>query len=56
MAVYPHLWLWDSCFHAVIWAQLDDPRAGVGFEAVLAGQLDVVPQSWTGLVLAMTEQ
>ena len=36
---YPHLWLWDSCFHAVIWARLDDPRAGAEFEAALAGQL-----------------
>ncbi len=21
---YPFAWLWDSCFHAVIWAELDD--------------------------------
>jgi len=21
--VYPWLWLWDSCFHSVVWAQLD---------------------------------
>ncbi len=23
--VYPWLWLWDSCFHAVVWAALDEP-------------------------------
>lgn len=23
--VYPWLWLWDSCFHAIIWADLDRP-------------------------------
>jgi hypothetical protein len=38
--VYPHQWLWDSCFHAIAWAALDDPR-GVRelascFEAQLA--------------------
>jgi Mannosylglycerate hydrolase MGH1-like glycoside hydrolase domain len=36
---YPHLWLWDSCFHAVVWAALDDPRAVAELEATLAGQL-----------------
>ncbi|WP_142062759.1 trehalase family glycosidase [Pseudarthrobacter sp. B4EP4b] len=36
---YPHLWLWDSCFHAIIWARLDDNRALHEIEAVLAGQL-----------------
>jgi len=24
-SVYPFQWLWDSCFHAVIWARLGDP-------------------------------
>jgi hypothetical protein len=37
--VYPHLWLWDSCFHAICWAHLDDPRSLREFDAVLAGQL-----------------
>lgn len=37
---YPHLWLWDSCFHAIIWAKLGDPRAVQELDAVLAGQLD----------------
>ena len=36
---YPHLWLWDSCFHAIIWARLGDPRATRELEAVLDGQL-----------------
>lgn len=37
--VYPHLWLWDSCFHAVAWAHLDDDRAERELTAVLHGQL-----------------
>ncbi|MFD5276948.1 hypothetical protein ACFWIX_05235 [Pseudarthrobacter sp. NPDC058362] len=37
---YPHLWLWDSCFHAIIWAKLGDARAVKELDAVLAGQLD----------------
>ncbi len=37
--VYPHLWLWDSCFHAIAWAALDDPRAGRELEAVFVAQL-----------------
>ena len=36
---YPHLWLWDSCFHAIIWAHLGDARASRELAAVLAGQL-----------------
>lgn len=38
-SVYPHLWLWDSCFHAIIWAQLRDPRSTRELGAVLDGQL-----------------
>ncbi|HEY9349854.1 MAG TPA: hypothetical protein VIP75_04095, partial [Acidothermales bacterium] len=38
-AVYPHLWLWDSCFHAIIWAHLGDDRAARELAAVLDGQL-----------------
>jgi hypothetical protein len=38
-AVYPHLWLWDSCFHAVVWAHLGDGRAITELEATLTGQL-----------------
>ncbi|GAB3525367.1 MGH1-like glycoside hydrolase domain-containing protein [Arthrobacter monumenti] len=36
---YPHLWLWDSCFHAIIWAHLGDERAVRELDAVLVGQL-----------------
>ena len=36
---YPHLWLWDSCFHAIIWGRLGDDRALHELEAVLTGQL-----------------
>ncbi|MET9671201.1 trehalase family glycosidase [Streptomyces sp. NPDC006475] len=36
---YPHLWLWDSCFHAIAWANLNDPRAHRELAAVLEGQL-----------------
>ncbi|MFG1621954.1 hypothetical protein [Kribbella sp. NPDC049227] len=36
---YPHLWLWDSCFHAIIWAYLGDDRARRELDATLAGQL-----------------
>lgn len=57
--VYPHLWLWDSCFHAVAWAALADARAARELDAVLAGQLpsgfvphmrygDRPPDSWLG--------
>lgn len=34
---YPHLWLWDSCFHSIIWAHLQDRRAVVELGEVLAG-------------------
>lgn len=36
---YPHLWLWDSCFHAIAWAAISDLRAGRELDAVLEGQL-----------------
>jgi hypothetical protein len=36
---YPHLWLWDSCFHSIIWAHLKDERAVTELAATLAGQL-----------------
>jgi hypothetical protein len=36
--VYPWLWLWDSCFHALIWGALDDQRAAVELRAVFAEQ------------------
>jgi hypothetical protein len=58
-SIYPHLWLWDSCFHAIVWAALDDPRALRELEATLEGQLgsglvphmrygDAGPDTWLG--------
>ncbi len=35
---YPWQWLWDSCFHAVVWAHLGDERAGVELAAALSSQ------------------
>lgn len=37
--VYPHQWLWDSCFHAIAWAALGDVRAVSELETCLRGQL-----------------
>src|SRR4051794_21600822 len=37
--VYPHQWLWDSCFHAIAWAALGDPRGVTELESALRGQL-----------------
>lgn len=36
---YPWQWLWDSCFHAIAWARLGDPRAVTELESLLALQL-----------------
>jgi hypothetical protein len=36
---YPHLWLWDSCFHSIAWSSLHDERALRELEAVFEGQL-----------------
>ena len=39
--VYPHQWLWDSCFHSIIWAELGEPeRAVAELSAALADQAD----------------
>lgn len=37
-ATYPWQFLWDSCFHAVIWAALGDGRAAVELAAVFRWQ------------------
>lgn len=35
--VYPWLWLWDSCFHSLVWAELDEPdRARAELTAALS--------------------
>ena len=36
---YPHLWLWDSCFHAIAWFAIGDARGLRELEAVFEGQL-----------------
>lgn len=35
---YPFQWLWDSCFHAVVWAELGDDRATAELASALANQ------------------
>lgn len=35
---YPFQWLWDSCFHAVAWAELGDERGVAELESLLAHQ------------------
>jgi hypothetical protein len=35
---YPWQWLWDSCFHAVIWAHLGDERARRELRSALVAQ------------------
>lgn len=47
---YPHQWLWDSCFHALIWLELDRPdRAAAELTSALAHQ-----DPGTGFVPHMT--
>jgi len=36
---YPWQWLWDSCFHAISWSRLGDPRGITELETVLSLQL-----------------
>jgi hypothetical protein len=35
---YPWQWLWDSCFHAIVWAELGDERALVEVARLLDAQ------------------
>jgi hypothetical protein len=35
---YPWQWLWDSAFHAIVWAELGDDRATVELDTLLSGQ------------------
>ncbi len=37
-SVYPFQWLWDSCFHAVVWAELGDDRCLTEIRSALANQ------------------
>lgn len=36
--VYPHQWLWDSCFHSVVWSSFGDRRAVIELRSALASQ------------------
>ena len=36
---YPWQWLWDSCFHAIIWSGLGDPRGAAELRSIFALQL-----------------
>jgi hypothetical protein len=38
--VYPHQWLWDSCFQAIAWSALGDPRGARELASCFEGQLD----------------
>lgn len=44
-AVYPWQWLWDSCFHSLIWAELGEPERALSELASLFG-----PQAPDGFV------
>ena len=37
-ATYPYQWLWDSCFHSIIWAELGDDRCVTELANTLAHQ------------------
>jgi hypothetical protein len=39
LAVYPHQWLWDSCFHAIAWNALGDDRGVVELASCFTAQL-----------------
>ena len=36
--IYPWMWLWDSCFHVIIWHALGDERAAVELESIFSIQ------------------
>jgi hypothetical protein len=36
--VYPHMWLWDSCFHSIAWTSLHDERGMVELAHLLHRQ------------------
>ena len=50
--VYPHQWLWDSCFHAIIYTHFDIGYARDEIRSLLSGQWEngMVPHMiyWTG--------
>jgi hypothetical protein len=36
--VYPHMWLWDSCFHSIAWSSFHDKRAVLELSQVMKKQ------------------
>ena len=40
LSVYPWMWLWDSCFHSIIWAELDSRRAVIELASIFRWQHD----------------
>lgn len=40
LEVYPHQWLWDSCFHAIVWANLGSDRGVTEVANALSAQAD----------------
>lgn len=38
--VYPHQWLWDSCFHAIAWGSMRDIRGVRELTSALSAQFD----------------
>jgi hypothetical protein len=37
-STYPHLWLWDSCFHSLGWLGLEDDRCVDELKAIFVAQ------------------
>ena len=37
---YPFQWFWDSCFHAIVWAQIDVGRAAAELHALFSMQTE----------------
>jgi hypothetical protein len=37
-AVYPHMWLWDSCFHSIAWSEFRDEHAITELTSLTAKQ------------------
>jgi Glycosyl hydrolase family 63 C-terminal domain len=36
--VYPHMWLWDSCFHSIAWSSFQDERSVIELTSAMAKQ------------------
>lgn len=40
---YDYLWLWDSCFHALVWSYFDVSRAEKEIDAIFAKHHNILP-------------